>query len=83
MAKFYPMLCPVSHAASLMVGLPRVTFAPLGRARDFGGGCAVSVRSGSATLGYPLFPTLPTGREKWLPRRSSVWDVVRSTAVYS
>ena len=23
------------------------------------------------TLGYPLFPTLPTGREKWLPRRSS------------
>ena len=24
MAKFYPMLCPVSHAASLMVGLPRV-----------------------------------------------------------
>ena len=23
------------------------------------------------TLGYPLFPTLPTGREKWLARRSS------------
>ena len=33
------------------------------------------------TLGYPLFPTLPTGREKWLPRRSS-WQSSQPRPTY-